>query len=157
MSSSAYEIRVLGTSDVNLMRQLNAVFGRAFNEPGTYGATPPDDSHIAALLSRQHTIVIVAIQNESVIGGLVAYELEKFERQRSEFYIYDLAVEAQHRRRGIATRCIQRLQVIAAERRGWVIFVQADYEDEAAIALYQKLGTREDVLHFDISPTFVLT
>jgi len=88
------------------MRQLNAVFGRAFNEPGTYGATPPDDSHIAALLSRQHVIVIVAIQNESVIGGLVAYELEKFERQRSEFYIYDLAVEAQHRRRGIATTCI---------------------------------------------------
>jgi aminoglycoside 3-N-acetyltransferase I len=33
-----------------------------------------------------------------------------------------------------------------------VIFVQADtgVEDEAAIALYTKLGSREDVLHFDI-------
>jgi aminoglycoside 3-N-acetyltransferase I len=33
-----------------------------------------------------------------------------------------------------------------------VIFVQADTgsEDEAAIALYTKLGRREDVLHFDI-------
>ncbi len=33
-----------------------------------------------------------------------------------------------------------------------MIFVQADTgaEDEPAIALYTKLGTREDVLHFDI-------
>jgi aminoglycoside 3-N-acetyltransferase I len=32
-----------------------------------------------------------------------------------------------------------------------VIFVQADPGDDAAIALYTKLGTREDVLHFDIA------
>jgi aminoglycoside 3-N-acetyltransferase I len=31
--------------------------------------------------------------------------------------------------------------------------VQADRGDEAAIALYTKLGIREDVLHFDIAPT----
>jgi aminoglycoside 3-N-acetyltransferase I len=31
-----------------------------------------------------------------------------------------------------------------------VIFVQADYGDDPAIALYSKLGTREEVLHFDI-------
>jgi len=31
-----------------------------------------------------------------------------------------------------------------------VIFVQADLGDAPAIALYTKLGAREDVLHFDI-------
>jgi aminoglycoside 3-N-acetyltransferase I len=30
------------------------------------------------------------------------------------------------------------------------MFVQADMGDEPAIALYSKLGVREDVLHFDI-------
>jgi aminoglycoside 3-N-acetyltransferase I len=30
--------------------------------------------------------------------------------------------------------------------------VQADLGDEPAIALYSKLGAREDVLHFDIAP-----
>lgn len=30
--------------------------------------------------------------------------------------------------------------------------VQADHGDDAAIALYTKLGVREDVLHFDIPP-----
>jgi aminoglycoside 3-N-acetyltransferase I len=44
------------------------------------------------------------------------------------------------------------LRRIAAERGAYVIFVQADTgtEDAAAIALYDKLGTREQVLHFDI-------
>jgi aminoglycoside 3-N-acetyltransferase I len=69
---------------------------------------------------------------------------------RREFYIYDLAVAAQHRRQGIATALIGYLREIAAQRGAWVIFVQADYGDDPAIALYEKIGTREDVLHFDI-------
>jgi aminoglycoside 3-N-acetyltransferase I len=32
-----------------------------------------------------------------------------------------------------------------------VIYVQADYGDDPAIALYTKLGAREDVMHFDIA------
>lgn len=47
---------------------------------------------------------------------------------------------------------IETLHTIAARRKAYVIFVQADTapEDEPAIALYTKLGTREEVLHFDI-------
>ena len=45
---------------------------------------------------------------------------------------------------------IDRLRSIAAERGAYVIFVQADYGDTAAVALYTRLGLREDVMHFDI-------
>jgi len=38
-----------------------------------------------------------------------------------------------------------------AARGGYVIYVQADLADSPAIELYTKLGTREDVLHFDIA------
>src|SRR5690606_39625426 len=53
---------------------------------------------------------------------------------------------------GVATALIGKLQEIAATRGAYVLFVQADTgpEDAAAIALYSKLGKREDVLHFDI-------
>ena len=84
--------------------------------------------------------------------GLAGYVLPKFEQARSEFYIYDLAVEESHRRRGVATALIGRLQRLARERDLYVIFVQADYGDDPAIALYTKLGAREEVLHFDIAP-----
>lgn len=46
---------------------------------------------------------------------------------------------------------IDELKKIAAARAAYVIFVQADIGDEPAIALYTKLGVREDVLHFDIA------
>lgn len=51
------------------------------------------------------------------------------------------------------SQCVLELKKTAAEREVHVIFVQADRGDEPAIALYTKLGTREDVLHFDIEIT----
>ncbi|MBA2379683.1 MAG: GNAT family N-acetyltransferase, partial [Blastocatellia bacterium] len=67
-------------------------------------------------------------------------------------YIYDLAVDEAHRRRGIATALINKLREIARERGAWVIYVQADHGDDPAIKLYESLGVREDVLHFNIAP-----
>lgn len=90
------------------------------------------------------------MKNHAVVGGLAAYELQKFEQERSKIYIYDLAVSVNHRREGIASSLIGEPKTIAAARDASVIFVQADLEDSPAIALYSKLGVREDVLHFDI-------
>jgi aminoglycoside 3-N-acetyltransferase I len=92
----------------------------------------------------------VALAGEDVVGGLVAYELDKFEQARREVYIYDLAVAEVHRRQYIATALIEHLCEIAARRGAWVVYIQADQGDEPAIALYDKLGKREEVLHFDI-------
>ena len=156
MQHRPFDIRRLGPSDLSLVRQLNALFGDAFDDPDTYGAAPPEDAWLTGLLAKQHVVVLVALSGRKVLGGLVAYELDKFERARRELYIYDLAVAADQRRRGIATALIEHLRVIAAERDVWVIYVQADYGDDPAVALYEKLGTREDVMHFDIevaSPT----
>ncbi len=84
------------------------------------------------------------------MGALAAYELRKFERERSEFYIYALAVAERHRRIGVATELIEHLKQIAVSRQGNVIFVQADYDDDAAVELFTKLGVREEVMHFGI-------
>lgn len=146
----SFTIRKLELGDAALFHSLNAMFGKAFDDPESYGAAAPSDAYLETLLAKQHVIPIVALSEGEVIGGLVAYQLDKFEQARSEIYIYDLAVAEPHRRRGIATALIERLREVAAERGAWVIYVQADHGDEPAIALYTKLGRREDVLHFDI-------
>jgi ribosomal protein S18 acetylase RimI-like enzyme len=61
-------------------------------------------------------------------------------------------VDESRRRQGIATAMIEELKKLAQARGAYVIFVQADHGDDAAISLYTKLGAREDVLHFDIAP-----
>ena len=140
----------LRSGDVSRLRELNALFGEAFFEIDTYGDEPPSDAYLASWLRNGKNIALVVIEGDAVIGGLAAYVLDKFERERSEIYIYDLAVAENHRRRGAATALLRRLQEIASDVRAWVIYVQADYGDDPAIALYEKLGTREEVLHFDI-------
>ena len=151
MAADSFTIRVLRSDDVVLMEGMSAMFGQAFNEPETYvGAARPREAYLRRLLGGDSFIAVAALHRGEVVGGLAAYELRKFEQERSEIYIYDLAVSAAHRRRGIATALIQQLKVIAAARGAYVIYVQADLEDSPAIALYTMLGTREDVLHFDI-------
>ena len=86
-----------------------------------------------------------------MVGALAGYELVKFEAERSEIYIYDLAVREEYRRQGVATALFEALKPIAREKGAWVIFVQADPPDAPAVALYEKLGSREEVLHFDIA------
>jgi aminoglycoside 3-N-acetyltransferase I len=149
ITQSPISICRLKPVDLPLLRSLNALFGRAFEEPATYGGEPPDNAYLSDLLAREHIVVLVAVANEQVLGGLVAYELDKLERARREFYIYDLAVV--YRRQGVATALIEHLREIASRRNAWVIYVQADRGDTPAISLYEKLGVREEVLHFDLA------
>jgi aminoglycoside 3-N-acetyltransferase I len=145
-----YAFQQLRAADLPVLKALLAVFGEAFGEVETYQGQVPSDAYLRALLDKPHFIALAALDGAEVVGGLAAYELEKFEQARSEIYIYDLAVLEGHRRRGVATGLIRALQAIASERGAYVIFVQADRVDEPAIRLYESLGTREDVFHFDI-------
>jgi aminoglycoside 3-N-acetyltransferase I len=144
-------IQQIEPGNVALMESLLVTFGEAFDEVETYGGNRPSTAYLRQLLKSDYFIAIAALKEGEVVGGIAAYELKKFEQERSEIYIYDLAVDAAHRREGIATALIQKLKEIAADRRAYVIFVQADIGDDPAIELYTKLGDREDVLHFDIA------
>ena len=132
------------------MEGMLTTFGEAFDAVETYSGARRSRAYLARLLGSDCFIALVALKGTAVVGGIAAYELKKFEQERSEIYIYDLAVAAAHRREGIATALITELQKIAEARGAYVIFVQADLGDAPAIAPYRKLGTREDILHFDI-------
>jgi len=148
--SRPFSIRRLAPDDLALMEAMITVFGEAFEDVDTYTKARHSAGYLERLLGSEHFITLTALKDGTVVGGLAAYQLQKFERERSEIYIYDLAVAAAHRREGIATAPIEELKTIAAARGVYVIFVQADRGDAPAIALYSKLGAREDVLHFDI-------
>ena len=142
----------LNSENVALFRAAMALFGRAFDDAGSYQGAPPSDDYVRGYLGNPGNILLVATDGDEVTGALAAYVLQKFEQARSEIYIYDLAVDEICRRKGVATALIEYLKAIGRELGAYVIYVQADYGDDPAINLYTKLGAREDVMHFDIEP-----
>ncbi|WP_076004312.1 AAC(3)-I family aminoglycoside N-acetyltransferase [Dehalogenimonas formicexedens] len=148
-----YTYRRLTGLDLPEMNALLKVFGEAFKEPATYQGNAPSEAYLKNLLDKTEFIVLVAFIGEEVIGGLAAYVLEKFEQERKEIYIYDLAVAERHRRRGVAKSLITKLKSIGRATGAYIIFVQADKMDTAAIRLYESLGEGEEVLNFDIPMT----
>lgn len=146
-----YEIKLLGPGDAKVMEALLTVFAEVFEDPQAYQSAPPQRAYLDRLLDQGTFIALVATDGDRTVAGLTAYVLEKFEQERREIYIYDLAVLVSHRRQGIATALIRTLQEVAADKNAYVIFVQADLADAPAIALYAKLGTMETVNHFDFA------
>jgi aminoglycoside 3-N-acetyltransferase I len=150
VSDAHFHVRRLVPADMNLLRAMSRMMGEAFNEVETYTVKPPSAGYVDRLLGNREFVALAVVEEGEVLGGLVAYELVKFEQERSEFYIYDLAVREDRRREGMASALIEEMQRVAAANNAQVMFIQADRGDEAAIALYSKYGRREDVLHFDI-------
>ena len=136
--------------DVSTMRAANLLFNEVFAEEAYHGPAP-GEAHLARLVADDKFVAFVARSDGHMIGAIAGYELVKFEAERSEFYVYDLAVREEFRRQGVATELIEATKRVARERGGWVVFIQADPVDKPAVALYDKLGTREEVYHFDIS------
>ncbi|MEW5251016.1 AAC(3)-I family aminoglycoside N-acetyltransferase [Microbulbifer discodermiae] len=146
----SYRIIRINETRPEWMSDLLDCFGREFDDHKTYCDSRPGREYLGSLLSSSSFIALGAIDGDKLVGGLVAYELRKFEQQRSEIYIYDLTVSSEHRRKGIATALIEALKPIAKKLGAWIIFVQADCVDNPAVNLYSKLGEKEEVLHFDI-------
>ena len=147
---ASYQFIRLSEVNIDMLRQMIHLFGEVFEEPETYLSEKTSSSYLEGLLRKQHIIFLAALDENKIIGGLAAYVLDKFEQERSEVYIYDLAVHSDYRRQGIATTLINLLKNTVSSTNAWVIYVQADKTDEPAILLYESLGEREDVFHFDI-------
>jgi len=148
--TQAINVCVLNSGDADLLRSINNLFARVFDEPQDPLAPRPDKSYLTQLLARDSFIAVAALGDGHVVGGITGYLLPKAGETTSELYLYDLAVDADWRRCGVASAMIERLKQVAREKGAAGIFVQADVEDAPAIALYSRYSARRDVLHFEL-------
>jgi ribosomal protein S18 acetylase RimI-like enzyme len=106
-----------------------------------------------ALLADPKVIFLVAFDGDAPVGFVFGYELARRHGDPEMLFVYELGVDETHRRRGIATRLMNELLGIAEEDGVTDAFVLTEPGNEAANALYAKLGGRLSSVHmYEWSP-----
>ena len=131
---------------INKLKELIAVFSIAFEDE--YIA---NDQYLANMLENKSTVILSAIVDDKVVGGLVAFEFNPIHGSK-EFYIYDIAIHPDFQKQGIGKKLIAHLKAEAKQKGIKTIFVEAESEDAGAVAFYRAIGGEEvGVRHFNFN------
>jgi len=141
-----YEIKFLTKEDLPIFKTLVNLFNIVFEEEVP---TMGSDQHLLKLISNDGFVAIAVIFEGEVVGGLTAYELPMVYKDRSEIFLYDLAVKPECQRMGIGKGLIQELKEYCVKNGIKEFFVLAHEEDEHAIEFYHATdGKSEKVINF---------
>ena len=122
--------------------QVADVFGEA--------REPLSDRYLGRLLARPGFWAYAAVVDGASVGGLTAHTLPMTTGERSEVFLYDIAVAAEVQRQGIGRKLVETLLGDTRQAGIAVMFVPADDEDIHAIDFYRALGGRaSNVTFFD--------
>jgi aminoglycoside 3-N-acetyltransferase I len=101
---------------------------------------PLRDAYVAELLARDSMWTLAATLGDAIVGGLTAHTLPMTRSESREILIYDIAVRADHQRRGVGRLLMSHLTRIAADAGIHDLFVPAENEDVHALEFYRAVG-----------------
>jgi len=140
------EIKQLTDANLPIFKLLINLFNTVFEEDQSNQGS---DRNLSSLLGNSHFIVMAALVEYKVVGGLTAYEIPMYYSDSSEIFIYDLAVDPQYQRMGIGKGLMQSLREYCLKQGVKEFFVMAHEEDEHAIDFYRATGGKsEKVINF---------
>lgn len=128
------------------LKELVAVFTLAFESE--YNTS---DSYLSSMLQNSTCVIMGAFVEARIVGGLVAFAMTPIHGTK-EMYIYDIAVHPEFQKRGLGAQLMEALKQEARGRGVETIFVEAESEDEGAVAFYRAIGGKEvAVNHFNFN------
>ena len=139
----------LGAGDRDLARNLFATMSDVFAEEHS-GLS---DRHIDRLLGDHRFWAIAALSGDTVVGGITAHTLPMTNSESAELFVYDIAIRARYRRRGVGRMLVRQLRASAAEAGVLRVCIPAEMDDLPALEFYRALGGAETaVAHFVFGP-----
>ena len=141
-----FKISRIQGDDIERFIELIELLNEVFEESSKVAS----EKQLKKLLDKSDFYAIAVIKGDEVIGGLTAYELEQYYTDKSELYIYDIAVKKELHNQGIGKKLIDYLKDYSIKNGIEVIFVEAHSEDELAVRFYEStFGKGEKVDHFN--------
>jgi aminoglycoside 3-N-acetyltransferase I len=139
------DFRCQKLSSVEDVRKLLSIFDIVFEKRSS-----PSTERLTTVCSDNAVFNLGAFVDGALVGGLSAHELALVSGEK-EFYLYDIGVLPEYQKKGIGTCLIRELKKEARMRGVSTIFVEAESEDEGAVAFYRSLGEEEVfVRHFNL-------
>ena len=140
MSGNPITIRNLGPEDAHVLDRVRE---------GTFDHMP-DPARVWAFLATRVNELVVALDRGEVVGfafGTVVLKPDK----PTGFYVDEVAVHEDYRRRGIGTRLLNRIMERAQERGCENLWLATESDNDAALGLYRSMGAGEqsDVVVLD--------
>lgn len=137
----------LGPGDGPRARAAFMMMHEVFEEDGE----ELSDAYLATLLADPSFWAIGAFEADEAIGCITGHALPMTRHERTELFVYDLAVREDQQRRGIGRQLVEALVASAADDDIDVVFVPADDDDDHALAFYERIGGRPaKVTMFDL-------
>lgn len=139
----SFTIKKLHTSDLHLARQLLEEW---WQEDGIMNPATPGENYLKNQLSRDDFHVYVAIENDQVVGGLTANEIPMFDKEENEMFLFEIGVNEEFRRKGIAKALVKELKSLCVKKGIKVIFLGTSQDNLAAKQLYASTGAIVEII-----------
>ena len=111
---------------------------RLLKAPDGYPTPPPE--YLAGFLSRGDNVLIVATVDGVPAGFLLAYLLDRIDRDQPMMFLYEIGVAESHRRRGIGTQMIAELKAVCRSHDVMKMWVPTGRSNIPAMRLYASTG-----------------
>ncbi|MBP7073001.1 MAG: GNAT family N-acetyltransferase [Clostridia bacterium] len=105
-------------------------------------------------LSEPNNYLIVALIDKIVVGYIVAYELQRVDRNMKFMFFYEIGVLTKYRNQGIGSSLINFLKEICKEKKIIKMWVGTNRSNLSAMRLYSKTGGKEDSNGDEVSFTY---
>ena len=102
------------------------------------------ESAVRAFLADDRHHLLIAYVEGRPAGFVSAVELLHPDKMKPETFLYELGVDPEFRRIGVATKLVSELIRLCRDRGCGEMFVLTDEANDAAMATYRKAGGRRE-------------
>lgn len=122
------------------------IFYQVFEREGNL----PSSAYLNQLLGNHQYLVLAAVEQGRVVGGLSVYFLNTCYDEKPTAYIYDVGIHPDRQRQGVGRMLMEYLMHYCRQHGFADAYVEAESEDEEAIAFYRSLNfsTELQATHF---------
>ena len=130
------EVRRLGDSDAALAR--DAIATLKITDSNLRRNLKTD--YLSHFLSRPENYLIVAADEDKPVGYLVAYLLDRVDRDQAMMLFYEISAAESHHGRGVGAEMIKLLKRFCRQQGVMKMWVDTNRSNLAAVGLYESTG-----------------